>query len=143
MRAAKPDIKGFSLLEAIVAMVVMATCLLALYGWLSSSTIGLQRAQAQTQALQDARTALAMVSGLNPMAEPRGERRLGPLSVRWESEPVVARRMGMSRAAMATPFDFTLYQLRVEVLRDGRRVREFSVRKTGWEATRAPSQEEF
>lgn len=135
--------KGFSLLEAIVAMVVMATCLLALYGWLSSNTIALQRVQAQTYILQDARTALALVSTVNPMSEPRGERELGSLSVRWTSEPVVDRRMGMSRAAMATPFDFTLYTLQVEVLRDGRPVREFSVRKAGWEATRAPSLEDL
>ena len=68
---------GFSLLEAIVAMVVMATALLALYAWLSSSTLGLTRAQAQTRALADSRSALALVETINPMLEPSGQRRRG------------------------------------------------------------------
>src|SRR5690606_25023927 len=50
---------GFSLLEAIIAMVVMATGLLALYAWLGSNTIALQRVQANAASLEDARSALA------------------------------------------------------------------------------------
>ncbi|MCR6686518.1 type II secretion system protein [Pseudoxanthomonas sp.] len=70
--------RGFTLLEAIVAMVVMATALLALYSWLSTSTLGLRRAQAQAQALEDARTALSLVEDVNPMQDPQGQRDAPP-----------------------------------------------------------------
>ena len=50
---------GFSLLEAIVALTIMATCLLALYAWLSTSTFALGRVGANSRALQDARAAMA------------------------------------------------------------------------------------
>lgn len=130
-------VSGFTLLEAIVAMVVMATSLLALYGWLSSNTIALNRAQAQTRALEDARSALAVVETINPMSEPSGERELPPLRVRWQSKPLADRRPGLSRIGMTNQFDFILYDVEVEVLRGGERVREFSFRKAGWEVVRA------
>jgi len=134
---------GFTLLEAIVAMVLMATSLLALYGWLSTSTISLNRAQAQTHAVEDARSALAVVETINPMSEPQGERELPPLLVRWQSTPVAQRRPGLSRIGMTTQFDFILYQVDVEVLRDGERVRDFSFRKAGWEVVRAINPDDF
>lgn len=127
---------GFSLLEAIVALTIMATSLLALYAWLSTSTFALGRASASALALQDARVAKAIVETVNPMKDPAGSRELPPLEVRWKSHPLTGLRTGMSRAGTSTQFDFRLYEVEVEVLRNGAPVREFSMRKAGWEAAR-------
>lgn len=127
---------GFTLLEAIVALVVMATSLLALYGWLGSTTIGLQRAQSQVRSLEDARAAIAMLGDLNPVQDASGERELGPLRVRWESEAIDGPRPGLSMVALPTQFDFTLYEVRVEVFRGERLVRAFKMRKAGWNPSR-------
>lgn len=132
---------GFTLLEAIVAMVIMATALLALYSWLSTSTMALNRAQAQARAIEDARTALALVGDVNPMLEPDGERVAEPLAVRWRSRPLTGRRPGLSRIGLPTQFDFILYEMDVEVLRDGRLVRRFDLRRAGWEVARPPNLE--
>jgi len=128
--------QGFSLLEAIVALTIMATSLLALYAWLSTSTFALGRARASAQALQDARVAKAIVETINPMKDPTGSRDLPPLEIRWKSRPLTERRTGMSRAGTSTQFDFRLYEVDVEVLRSGTVVRDFSVRRAGWEAAR-------
>lgn len=128
--------QGFSLLEAIVALTIMATCLLALYAWLSTSTFALNRARANALSLQEARSALALVRTINPMVEPTGKRDLPPLDIRWKARPLTDRRIGMSRAGTSTQFDFQLYDLDVEVFRDNTLVRDFSVRRTGWEVAR-------
>ena len=133
---------GFTLLEAIVAMVVMATALLTLYSWLSSSTLALGRAQAQHRALEDARAAFALVADVNPMQQARGERTAAPLLVRWDATPVTERRPGLSRAGLPNQFDFILYRMDVEVVREGRTVRQFSFRKAGWEVARPINLEE-
>lgn len=133
---------GFSLLEAIVAMVVMATALLALYAWLSSSTLGLTRAQAQTRALQDARSALAMMETVNPMLEPSGQRRLGDIEVDWESTTAAARRSGRTRAGRPSLFDVALYEVQVTVRRDGSPEHTFALRRAGWEAVRSLGDDE-
>ncbi|WP_024868649.1 PulJ/GspJ family protein [Pseudoxanthomonas suwonensis] len=123
---------GFTLLEAIVAMVIMATCMMALYGWLSANTISVARANAQTRNIADARSALALVEAVNPMAEPRGERELPPLRVSWESRAITPVRPGLSQAGFPTLFDFALYEMDVQVWRDGQLVQEFSLRRAGW-----------
>lgn len=128
--------QGFSLLEAIVALTIMATCLLALYAWLSTSTFALNRTRASALSLQEARSALALIETINPMAESNGKRDLPPLEIRWKARPLTDRRIGMSRAGTSTQFDFQLYELDVEVFRDNTLVRDFSVRRTGWEAAR-------
>ena len=133
---------GFSLLEAIVALTIMATCLLALYAWLSTSTFALNRVSANARAVQDARAAVAVMETVNPMTEPEGKRDLPPLEIRWRAQPLTERRAGMSQAGGATPVDFRLYQLDVEVLRNGQTVRDFSLRKTGWEIARPRSSDD-
>jgi len=129
---------GFSLLEAIVALTIMSTCLLALYAWLSTSTVSLHRASAHALALQDARAAKAVVDTINPMSTPEGTRELPPLSIRWTSTPLSERRYGMSVSGMANAFDFILYEMEVEVLRDAQPVYTFTTRKAGWELARPP-----
>ena len=133
---------GFSLLEAIVALTIMATCLLALYAWLSTSTFALGRVSANARALQDARAAMAVMEAVNPMAEPEGRRDLPPLEIRWKARPLTERRAGMSPAGGATPFDFRLYELDVEIVREGQPVRDFSLRKAGWEIARPTSSDD-
>lgn len=134
---------GFTLLEAIVAMVVMATALMALYAWLSSSTLAMTRAQAQNRALEDARSALALVETINPMLEPTGERQLGEIAVSWQSTPVAPRRTGRTRAGMPSLFDVTLYQMDVTVERAGEPAHGFSLRRAGWEAVRSLGNEDL
>lgn len=133
---------GFSLLEAIVAMTVMAMALLSLYSWLSSSTIALNRVHAQSQALQDARTALAFIETVNPMLQPNGNHKIEDIDVRWSATPVADRRSGRSRAGSVSYFDMGLYQLDVTVIRDSRTVKEFRVRRAGWEAVRSAKDED-
>lgn len=134
---------GFTLLEAIVALTIMATTLLALYGWLSTNTMALNRTRDVARSLQDARAGLAVVETVNPMAEPRGDRKLPPLDVRWVSRPVVERRTGMSRAGTPTQFDLSLYEMDVQVFRDDVLIREFTVRKAGWVAARPITPEDW
>lgn len=127
---------GFTLLEAIVALTLMATSLLSLYAWLSSNTLALNHVSAKALSLQDSRAAMAVIETINPMSTPDGARELAPLQIRWKSKPLTDRRFGMSAAYAATPFDFRLYLLDVTVMRDKRVVNEFSVRKTGWVVAR-------
>lgn len=134
---------GFSLLEAIVAMVVMSTAMLALYGWLSGSILGLSRAHDSARLLEDKRAAVALIETVNPMLEPRGQMEISGLQVRWSTTDVASRRSGRSRAGMPTLFDLGLYDMNVEVLRDGKPAGTFTLRRAGWEAVRALGEEEL
>ena len=68
--------RGFTLLEAIVALTIFSICAMALYAWLATNVRALGRVQASTLAVQDGRAALAVLETINPMTEPSGERTL-------------------------------------------------------------------
>jgi general secretion pathway protein I len=128
--------RGFTLLEAIVALTIFSICAVALYGWLAVNVDALGRVGKRSAALDDDRAALAVLEPVNPMAEPRGERILpGGVSVRWTGK-VVDRRSGASPAGTPLIFDLALYDLDVQVRRDGKEVDRFTVRRAGWVAAR-------
>lgn len=133
---------GFSLLEAIVAMVIMASSLLALYAWLSSNVFALTRVQAQALVLEDSRAALALIDTINPMSEPRGRRTLAGLDVEWQSTEVAPSQPGRTRIGMPSLFDVALYEVRVELHREGEPAGGFTVRRAGWNAVRSLSDDE-
>lgn len=128
---------GFSLLEAIVALTVFSICAMALYGWLAVNQSALARVQASDAAVRDGRAALALLEAVNPMAEPAGSRDLpGDLAVRWSSREIVPRAPGTGPSGNTLIFDVALYEMEVQVIRGGREVNRFTLRRTGWASVR-------
>ena len=129
--------RGFTLLEAIVALTIFSICAMALYGWLAVNVRALGRVEASNSAVRDGRAALAALEPVNPMVEPEGTRRLpGGLEVRWTSA-VADRKPGMGPAGNPLIFDLALYDLDVRVTRQGREVNRFTLRRAGWVTARA------
>jgi general secretion pathway protein I len=131
--------RGFTLLEAIVALTIFSICAMALYAWLATNVNALARVDARSAAVRDGRAALAVLEPVNPMAEPAGSRDLpGSLSVRWTSRQVEARQ-GVGPAGNTMVFDLALYDLDVHLLRDGREEDRFTLRRAGWTTARPPA----
>jgi general secretion pathway protein I len=78
---------GFSLLEAIVALSILAASAVALLAWLNGGMTTLARAQAVTAQIRAQRLVLEDARAINPMATPRGERRIGALAYTWAAQP--------------------------------------------------------
>ena len=133
--------RGFTLLEAIVALVVFSLGAFALYGWLSTNVITLERVVDRREAEVAVRSALDLVRRVNPMEEPRGEREVGRLQVQWEATPVEAPRPSVSQIGMPTLFEVGLYTLDVRVSRDGEELERFEVRQAGYRQVRARAAE--
>lgn len=136
-RAPVADARGFSLLEAIVALTVFSICAVALYGWLATNMRALGRVEAHHARVRDGRAALAVLESLNPMEAPRGERRLpGDLEVRWTSRALTPPRPGKGSGGNTLVFDLALYNVDVEVRRAGTETNRFTVRRAGWKTAR-------
>lgn len=141
-RRARPSAGGFTLLEAIVAMVVFSVGTVALYGWLATSLRTLERVEASRERGAVTQAALGVVRRSNPMEQPTGSRELGDLRVEWSSRPVEAPRPAVTQVGVPAPFQVGLYELDVRVLREGRAVERFSVRQVGYRYTGAASEED-
>lgn len=130
---------GFTLLEAIVALVVFSIGAMALYGWLSTNIISLNRIQQRQQVEAAVLSAIDMIRRTNPMEMPSAQRQAGTLRVAWTSVPVEPVRSNAHRDGSPGIFMVGLYDADVRVLReDGSELRAFRVRQVGWKQVRAP-----
>ncbi len=111
---AKPA-AGFTLLEAIVAMVLIATAAMALFAWINNSFANMARIQtANARALAET-NALQFVQTINPMKAPSGSTTLGNLKVEWNARPVSDRRSNLGEAGDPGVFVVALYEIEVAV----------------------------
>jgi general secretion pathway protein I len=83
--------RGFSLLEAIVALTLLAVAGLALFSWINASFDGIARADAAQARAQAQSNALAYIQTINPMVRPVGETKLGSLTVSWRAREIAPK----------------------------------------------------
>lgn len=126
---------GFTLLEAIVALVIFSMGSLALYAWLGVNIKTLLRVQALRESVALSTSALEAVRGLNPMATPRGRREIGDLVVEWDAKPVEPVRSAVTQLGFPTIFQVGLFVVDVRVLRGDTEVDRFQVRQVGYHQT--------
>ena len=72
--------RGFSLLEAIVALTILATAGLALFAAMNQSVQMVSRAEKSREADSALRNAMAWMETVNPAQTPEGEQKLGAVS---------------------------------------------------------------
>ncbi len=130
--------RGFSLLEAIVAMAIIASVGMALLAWTHNNLGLLTRISERQEAMQATRQAIAWLETVNIVRKPEGEQVIGHLTIQWQSQPVEAERDGRNIFGVGvTPFRLGLYRTTVRV-RDasGRELTQFDVRLAGYQQVR-------
>lgn len=127
---------GFTLLEAIVALAILAAAGLALFAAMSQSLQMVQRAQHARASDTALRNALAWSDRINPMQQPSGEQPLGDWLLRWDAEPVEPPRDGTTRSSGPGLYEVGLYRVRLELWQDGRMQRTATLRRAGYRQVR-------
>lgn len=129
---------GFSLLEAIVALTLLAMSGAALFSWIDSSARNLQRASQATERALLRINAVELVSNINPAERPEGKIESGPFTFRWRT-----REIDPLQDARAYPRGMSLYQVglfetTVEVSDQRRRrpLDSVTLRQIGWKKVR-------
>jgi len=136
-RATRRSQAGFTLLEAIVAIVVLFATLVPLYVLISSvsrSAFYVDQANREAEYETDA---LNIMSQVNPSLVPVGSVDLGPYAVSWTAQAVLKPIDGSAYPTGISAFRIGLYQAKVNVVRhDGRVVVSFPLRMIGYEHVR-------
>lgn len=132
--------RGFSLLEAIVALTILATAGLALFAAMSQSVQMVTRAENSRQADSAMRNALAWVQTLNPAETPTGEQRMGEVTLQWTSELVEPERDAMTGYLQSGLYRVGLYRVHLHLLRNGEPMADNVVRRVGYKQVREPAQ---
>ncbi|MFN7219187.1 MAG: prepilin-type N-terminal cleavage/methylation domain-containing protein [Burkholderiales bacterium] len=107
---------GFTLLEAIVALVLLTTAGLALFSWINNGFDSLQRIERSNAIAAAEINALEFMRNINPAARPEGNVRLGEVTLSWRAQPVTEPRTNRGDTGDPGIFTVTLYD--TEVLLD-------------------------
>lgn len=105
---------GFSLLEAIVAMVLIGGTGYALFGWINANIMTLnsiREANARAEATQNT---LEFMSGVNPMLKPQGSASLGQYKILWDSRPITLIHDGGNSLYQLALYDTLVKSQRAE-----------------------------
>ena len=132
---------GFTLLEAIVALVIFSMGALALYSWLGVNLKTLERVAERREAVALMHSALDQVRRSNPMETPRGRREIGEVVIEWEAKPVEPPRNAVTQIGLPTIFQVGLFALEVRVSRGGVEMERFQVRQLGYKQVQALEEE--
>lgn len=131
--------RGFTLLEAIVALAILAAAGLSLFAAMSQSMQMLRRADEAREVDAALRNALAVIERIDPTATARGEAPIGDFQLRWSAEPVEPPRDNVTGYLQPGLYRVGLYRVRIEIARDGAVRRAVEVRRVGWQQVREPA----
>lgn len=128
--------EGFSLIEALAALLIASMVLLAAYS-LQREMTGAERRYERAVALAERqRTALVLIRDINPAAAPRGERMLaGGRTAEWTTRP-----LGDFTVANDGRNEVRLYRMEVVVRDpDGRASPPLTFSRVGWRPLTGPA----
>jgi general secretion pathway protein I len=135
MRAAA---RGFSLLEAIVALTILAMAMLGAYAWIGANLEALNKVRDLALEELALREALDVLERTDLGAQPEGELSWGEFRIGWRAEPLEPMRNGRTAVGSMSLYDFTLFQVDLEVHSHQRLIATPQVRVLRHERVRDP-----
>lgn len=132
----KKALRGFTLLEAMVAIVVLASSSLALYSWYGTSLNALEKANNISEHSLLMGDLDAFLSTLNLQGETQQQFQINDYTIRLQAtliEPFQESRTGVGALGL---YRMGLYRVVLNVTQDKRAVGEFETRLVGYTKVR-------
>jgi len=120
-------VRGFTLLEAVVALAIFAMGASALYAWVNTNLITLQRADAVNTRSALIESAVEYMRTVDPEESPSGSVEIGSLGIEWSSEASDYEDDVLDEQNNKTINKAKLYQSEVNVYRDGKLLYTFDM----------------
>ncbi|OIR06764.1 hypothetical protein GALL_110120 [mine drainage metagenome] len=106
---------GFTLLEAIVAMVLISSAGMALFSWINGNIMTLTRIHDVNARSEATANILEYMDRVNPMLTPEGEAPLGAYMIAWRSRPTTNITEGVNYPRGQSLYQLALYSTAVSV----------------------------
>ena len=128
-------VAGFTLLEALVALVIAAVCLASIFELQHQLVDGQRRYERALAKAQVRRDMLTLLRDMNPQDTPSGTSSLGPnLTLRWSSQSISDNANNVGFPNGQGTFTVQLYRVLAEAVdQNGRTTDSFSLDRLGWQ----------
>ena len=128
---------GFTLIEAIVALVLIGTTGMALFSWINNNIITLNRVQEINAENAATTNAIEYMNSVNPMLKPEGKADLGSYLLSWKVESTTDPRDGANYPSGIGLYQLVLCQTKVTVKKQGGQYWfDFSLQQVGYKRVR-------
>lgn len=128
---------GFTLIEAIVALVLIGTTGMALFSWINTNIITLNRVQESNAENAATTNAMEFMHNVNPMIAPKGQANLGSCRLSWKTDAATEFRDGTGYPFGVSLYQLGLYQTRVTIQKpDGQFWLTFTLQQVGYKKVR-------
>ncbi|MDH1450851.1 type II secretion system GspH family protein [Aeromonas veronii] len=108
--------QGFSLLEAIVALTILAGATMALFGWIGGSLSQLTRAESYIEVAPALQSAVNYLKSQDLGNKAQGTFESGGVFISWHASPIEKERNGV----MGSNFILSLYRVELTITRNDR-----------------------
>ena len=129
---------GFTLVEAIVALVVLSMSLMATYGWIQLSAEMLIKTDEVNSQEIGLNLLVEELQGIDFSEQTDGEYEYEQLWFNWLAEPYEQTRPGLNGLGLKSVYDHTLYVISIEVFRDVTLVANYQLRLVNSVLVRPP-----
>lgn len=131
--------QGFTLLEAVVALVLIATAGMALLDWVNNNLMNLNRVQTLQQRNEAIRSALVFMESVNPLEHPEGNQTIGVYTFSWQSQPIESPKDGVSFTGDVGFYQLGLFDVQMTITVNNQLLTQFSMRQVGYKQVRKPN----
>ncbi len=131
---------GFTLLEAIVALVLISSAGLALFSWINGNITALNRIHEVNARSAATANILEYMDRVNPMLTPEGTAPLGAYSIKWHAEATSKITEGVGYPRGRSLYQLALYSTAVSVSAAGDQLWfELKLQQVGYKRVRSNS----
>ena len=128
---------GFTLIEAMVAMVIIGGAGMALFTWVNASIVALRRVEDANARSAATANAIEYMQSVNPMLRPEGQVSLGAYQLSWKAQLQPPITDGAGRSMGTSQFQLALYDTQVQATRsDGSYWFDFKMTLVGYKRLR-------
>jgi general secretion pathway protein I len=131
--------RGFSLLEAIIALTLLSVAGLSLLSWIHANLAGLRRIEQAAQRDAAIRNALNFVAALNPALKPQGRQNVAGYAFAWQSRPLEPLKDGVNYLGATSFYQVGLYEVQIQVFQADLPLAEITARQPGYQQARQPA----
>ena len=129
--------RGFSLLEAVVAMVLISGTGAALFSWINTELASVSRLQQSNARAEALTNVIELMHTVNPMQTPEGAYSLAAFRLTWNAKAVTPIQDGVGYPQGISLYQLALYDTTVRVNSpDGTLWFDFTLRQVGYKRVR-------